>query len=228
MSKTDVLVNKGYITQNWAEVIEEPLIYFYEKIVPEINKSEKRVYPENKDTFKAFKLCPYKDLKVVILAQDPYFNAQEANGLAFDVPIGTKIPKSLSMILRELAEDTGYYWEDKRITDESYLTRLPPQGVLLLNTALTVEHKSPLSHAEFWKPFTDSVIEKINQKDNIVWILFGNHAKFYKHLITNPTHRIVEGCHPAARGKHNTFLGGKYFSKCNSYLEEMGHKPINW
>lgn len=226
MSKTQVLVNKEYITSDWAEVLKEPLEYFYDNIAPVINEAKVPVYPEGDKVFRAFKECPYANLKLVVLGQDPYFNPGEATGLAFDVNVGIKAPPSLRLILKEMAADIGMQSDSQQV--KSYLDDLPGQGVLLLNTALTVEHRKPLSHAELWKPFTDSVIKKINEKDNIVWLLFGKHAQSYKQFITNPSHKIVEGCHPAARGKHNTFLGGKYFSKCNTHLESMGHKPINW
>jgi uracil-DNA glycosylase len=227
MSKVQVLVNKGYITPDWAEVLKEPLEYFYSTTAPVINEAKVPVYPEGNKVFRAFKECPYKDLKLIVLGQDPYFNPGEAVGLSFDVSLGIKKPKSLQMVLKEIESDVQPIESAVHISS-SHLGHLPKQGVLLLNTALTVEHRKPLSHAELWKPFTDDVIKKINEKDNIVWLLFGKHAQSYKQFITNPTHKIVEGCHPAARGRHNTFLGGKYFSKCNKHLESMGHKAINW
>jgi len=232
MSKVEVLVEKGFITPDWAEILEEPLTYFYNSIVPVIKESKVQVYPDGKNIFRAFNECPYKDVKVVILGMDPYFDGS-ATGLAFDNAIPTKkFSRSLSMICKELERDLGENYVEMLTSNDfrsnSILGHLPSQGVLLLNTALTVEHGKAGSHIELWKPFTDAVIRKLQEKDNIVWILWGNYAKAYKELITNSTHKIVEGCHPVARGKHAKFLGGKYFSKTNTHLTKMGLKTINW
>ncbi len=237
MSKTEVLINKKYITKDWGEVLEESLTYFYDTIVPKLKETKTQVYPEGKNIFRALNECPYKDVKVVVLGQDPYFDGS-ATGLAFDNQYNRKggASQSLKRIISEISSDAyntdahGYSTlkPAEYMNVNSVLEHLPRQGVLLLNTALTVEHKNPGSHIELWKLFTNSLIEKLQEKDNIVWILWGNHAKAFKDQITNKTHKIVEGCHPAARGKHNTFAGGKYFSKTNALLEKMGHSKINW
>lgn len=237
MSKTEVLINKKYITKDWAEVLEKPLTYFYDVIVPKLKESKVQIYPEGKSIFRALNECPYKDIKVVILGQDPYFDGS-ATGLAFDNRYAKKkgASQSLKRIIKEISSDIyntdvhGYSTLKpiEHMNDNSVLQHLPKQGILLLNTALTVEHKNPSSHIEIWKPFTDSLIAELQKKDNIVWILWGNHAKSFKDQITNKTHKIVEGCHPAARGKHNKFAGGKYFSKTNTLLEKMGHIKISW
>lgn len=114
------------------------------------------------------------------------------------------------------------------ITD-SFLGHLPPQGVLLLNTALTVELNKPGSHIDLWKPFTEEIIKYLNKQDNIVWILWGNYAKGFKDKITNTTHHIIEGTHPAARPNASIpFEGGKYFSRCNEFLQSVNLPPITW
>lgn len=144
-----------------------------------------------------------------------------------------KISPSLRNILKEMDNDLGTImgWqgsEDTTIAD-SYLGHLPQQGVLLLNTALTVRPNEAGSHTDLWKPFTEKLIEILNKQDNIVWILWGNHAKSYKKFITNETHHVIEGVHPMPlAANRGGFFGEKFFSKANNYLKEVGESPIQW
>lgn len=182
------------------------------------------VYPEFPKMFKALQKCNADNLKVVILAQDPYHNGS-ATGLAFDNYKTEKPSPSLRNILTELRNDIGEFKGNEN--KESYLEHLPAQGVLLLNVALSVKQGEPGSDIEFWRPFTETIIKGINTQDNIVWMLWGGYAKKYKEFITNPTHHVLEGAHPSPFSVKN-FYGGKYFSKANTKLEEWGKTPILW
>lgn len=220
----DKLVELGYITQEWADHAPEAFGYFYENIGPSLVSTNETVYPDSNVIFRAFKECSPADLKVVILGQDPYFDGS-ATGLAFDNRFDKKgkLSPSLNKILQEIQTDVGVSNYDP--TGESWLEHLPSQGVLLLNTALTVEHRKPTSHAEMWAPFTDLIIESINKLDNVVWILWGAYAKAYESKVTNSTHKVITGTHPAARPSAPVpFSGGKYFSRANSHLSNT----INW
>lgn len=161
----------------------------------------------------------------------PYFDGS-ATGLAFDNKNdGSKISPSLRNILKELDTDipvVSQPFNDIPVKD-SYLGHLPEQGVLLLNTALTVRPNEAGSHTDLWKPFTEKLIEKLNKSDNIVWILWGNHAKSYKKFITNETHHVIEGVHPMPlAANRGGFFGEKFFSKANDYLKEVDKTPIQW
>lgn len=164
----------------------------------------------------------------------PYFDGS-ATGLAFDNKINLESKKqspSLKNILKELLNDvelTTPIWLKKEGQEYSYFSHWPSQGVLLLNTALTVKPKEAGSHTKLWAPFTESLIAELQKKDNIVWILWGNHAKSYKKYITNETHHILEGVHPMPlAANRGGFFGGKYFSKCNDSLTSTGQQIINW
>lgn len=161
----------------------------------------------------------------------PYHDGS-ATGLAFDnLRTQKKLSPSLKAIIQEIqdcpTEDTIYFMSEEDKT-ESFLGHLPEQGVLLLNTALTVEHEKAGSHTKLWKPFTEQLIKDIQKKDDIVWILWGNHAKSYKPLIDNKTHYIIEGGHPSPLNTSVPFAGGKYFSECNSFLRTVNKTPIQW
>jgi uracil-DNA glycosylase len=171
-------------------------------------------FPPKEQLFSAFHLTPYSSVKVVIIGQDPYHGEGEANGLAFSVNSGIKIPPSLRNIFKELKSDLGI---ERTNTD---LSDWAQQGVLLLNTTLTVNKDKPLSHADFgWEKFTDFVIQKIAvKKTPVVFILWGNHAKKKKLLIPQKQHLIIESAHPSPLGAHRGFWNSKPFSKANAFL----------
>lgn len=184
----------------------------------------KDIFPPQKQIFNAFHL-PYKDVKVVILGQDPYHGVNEAHGFAFST-LATKLPPSLKNIYKELYSDLKI---EKDFTNGD-LTPWAKQGVLLLNTGLTVEKDKPNSHKDIgWHEFTDVVIQKLNEKDEaVVFILWGNNAREKKKYITNPKHLIIESAHPSPFSANNGFFGSKPFSKTNDFLEKNGMTKINW
>lgn len=185
----------------------------------------KTIYPKQTEIFKAFRNTSYKDTKVVILGQDPYHGVNQAEGLSFSVKTGIQKPPSLQNIFKELHDDLGY-----QIPQNGSLVPWTEEGVLLLNTVLTVEANKPASHKDLgWETFTDEVIKKINEKDTpVVFILWGSFARSKKKLITNPIHYIIESPHPSPFSAYNGFFGSKPFSKTNNFLVSKGLKPINW
>jgi len=180
----------------------------------------KTIYPQEDKIFRSFELTPVDSVRVVILGQDPYHGDGEANGLCFSVDPGVKTPPSLRNILKELESDTGL----KRNTTD--LTDWAMQGVLLLNSILTVEKDIPASHKDIgWSDFTDSVISEIsNNKDGIIFVLWGNFAKSKEHLIDSDKHHIIKSNHPSPLSARKGFFGSKPFSQINSILENK----IDW
>lgn len=185
----------------------------------------KTVYPERKSIYAAFKHTPYEEVKVVILGQDPYHGEGEAHGLSFSVCPGVKIPPSLKNIYKELNSEFGCY-----IPNNGYLTKWANQGVLLLNSVLTVEKDSPASHrGKGWEIFTDKIIEEIDKKDEpVVFMLWGNFAKSKKVLLKNPKHLVLESAHPSPFSARNGFFGNNHFLQANEYLNKNGQKEIDW
>ena len=187
--------------------------------------NKKIIYPKQTDLFKAFRNTSYKNTKVVILGQDPYHGENQAEGLSFSVKIGVKKPPSLQNIFKELQSDLGY-----DIPATGSLVKWTNEGVLLLNTVLTVEKDKAASHKNLgWEQFTDAVIKKLNEKDEpVVFILWGNFAKSKKSLITNSRHLIIESAHPSPYSANNGFFGSRPFSKTNNFLIKNNLKPIDW
>lgn len=183
------------------------------------------VFPKKNEIFNAFRYTPYHKLKVVILGQDPYHGEGEAEGLSFSVKNGIRKPPSLVNIFKELNDDIGC-----EISDSGSLVKWAEEGVLLLNSVLTVDKDSPASHQGFgWEIFTDNVIKKINEKDTpVVFILWGNFARSKKSLITNPKHFVIESNHPSPFSAYKGFFGSKPFSRCNLFLKENGIGEIHW
>ena len=177
------------------------------------------------EIFNAFRHTSYKNVKVVILGQDPYHGENEAEGLSFSVKTGIRKPPSLNNIFKELKEDLGYEYPKS-----GSLVKWADEGVLLLNSVLTVEKDKPASHrGRGWELFTDTVIKKINEKETpVVFILWGNYAKAKKELITNPNHLVLESTHPSPYSASSGFFGSRPFSKTNNYLKSKGIKPIDW
>lgn len=197
---------------------------YFKEIESKIEASNSVVYPPQKDIFKAFELCPLEKTKVIILGQDPYHNPNEAMGLSFSVPKNIKTPPSLKNILKEIHTDLGII-----PSTHGDLSTWAEQGVLLLNTILTVEHKKPASHRNLgWQAFTDTCIQLLAQeKKGLVFMLWGNFAKGKASLINTEDHLILEASHPSplARG---AFFGCKHFSKANDYLIKQGKTAIDW
>lgn len=182
------------------------------------------VYPDMHDIFNALKATAYEDVKVVILGQDPYHNVGQAHGMCFSVKPGVETPPSLVNIFKEIKEDVGIQ------NTSPYLVPWAKQGVLLLNTVLTVREGMANSHkGKGWEVLTDSIIAKLNAREKpMVFILWGGNARSKKPLITNPNHLILECAHPSPLSAYNGFFGCKHFSKCNAFLVENGVAPIDW
>ncbi len=216
------------IGNDWDEVLKDEFEkpYFVE-LIERIKKEyqEKTIFPKQTEIFNAFRNTPYKDVKVVILGQDPYHGVNEAEGLSFSVKVGIRKPPSLVNIFKELHDDLGC-----SIPEHGSLLPWAREGVLLLNTVLTVEKDKPASHKGYgWETFTDEVIHKLNEKEQpIVFILWGSFARSKKVFITNPKHYIVESPHPSPFSAYNGFFGSRPFSKTNQFLESQGLEPIHW
>lgn len=183
------------------------------------------IYPPKELIFRALELTPFENIKVVILGQDPYHGEGEANGLAFSVNKGVKLPPSLRNIYEELKSDMGI-----KIPNHGDLTSWAKQGVLLLNSVLTVEKDKPASHRNIgWEEYTDSIIKKISdKKENIVFILWGKYAQSKKDFIDERKHLVISSPHPSPFSANKGFFGSKPFSKTNTYLKSKGKKEIDW
>ena len=219
------MVNIG---NSWDEVLAGEFEKEYYLELREFLKSEystHQVYPPMEHIFRALKETPYDKVKAVILGQDPYHEPGQAQGLCFSVPEGVKQPPSLVNIFKEMQADLGV-----RPPSHGNLLTWAHQGVLLLNTVLTVrEHEANSHKNKGWEQFTDRVISLLNDReDPVVFILWGANAKAKASLITNDRHCILTGAHPSPLSAHNGFWGGKYFSRANEFLEERGYEPINW
>ena len=217
----------SYLDPSWQELLKDELnSQNFANIIKFLNSQTAVIYPPKDLIFNAFNLCKIENLKVIIVAQDPYHNPQEAMGLAFSVPQGVRIPPSLKNIFKELIDDINSNILVNRSSDLSDWAR---QGVLLLNSALTVEKNRPASHAKIgWQGFINGVIKIINLRFNhCVFMLWGNHAKALSPLIDPNSHLILQAAHPSplARG---AFFGSRHFSKCNEYLLAHSKTPIKW
>lgn len=215
------------IGNDWDKLLKEELNKDYFTKLLDFVKQEyksKIIYPKESDIFNAFRYTSYKNVKVVILGQDPYHGENEAMGLSFSVRRGVRTPPSLRNIFKELKDDLNI---DRCDTD---LSDWAKQGVFLLNTVLTVEKDKANSHKEIgWEIFTDYVIKEINDKlNNVVFILWGRQARDKKRIITNPNNYIIESAHPSPLSAYNGFFGSKPFSKTNNYLKAHNKKEINW
>lgn len=216
------------LNNDWDEVLKivfesEGFKKFYSIVENEYNT--KTIFPPKDYIFNALKLTPYKDVKVVIVGQDPYHGEGEAHGLSFSVQKGIKVPPSLKNIYKELESDLG-------ITpyNEGDLTYWAKQGVLLLNAVLTVVKDTPASHRKLgWERLTDHIIKSLNNKEKpVVFILWGNFAKEKKVLITNPKHLVLTSAHPSPYSASYGFFGSRPFSKTNNFLIKNNITPIDW
>ena len=216
------------IKNDWYDLLKDEFEKDYYKKLRTFLIEEYRhhtIYPNMYDIFNALNFTPYKDVKVVILGQDPYHGPQQAHGLSFSVQPDVKIPPSLVNIYKELHTDLGCY-----IPNNGYLKKWADQGVLLLNTSLTVRAGEANSHRNIgWGTFTDKIIELLNQRQNpIVFILWGNNAISKEKFITNPQHYIIKSVHPSPLSASRGFFGSKPFSKTNAFLIKNNKTPIDW
>ena len=200
---------------------------YYKDLYGFINQeyATQTIYPPADRIFEALHLTPLHEVKVVILGQDPYHEPNQAHGLSFSVMPGVQIPPSLVNIYRELQSDLGC-----RIPNNGYLKKWADQGVLLLNTVLTVrEHQANSHHGQGWEIFTDRIIELLNEREKpMAFILWGTPARRKKAMITNPRHYIVESPHPSPLSADRGFFGSRPFSRVNAFLESCGETPIDW
>lgn len=213
---------------SWKKELREEFEKSYFKELSQFVRNEyltHTVYPPPKDVFRAFDLCPFEDVKVVIIGQDPYHGAHQANGLCFAVHEGLRIPPSLQNIFKEITTDTGVLPEQN-----GDLSRWARQGVLLLNATLTVRAHTPGSHQhKGWEEFTDAAIKKVSEdKERVVFLLWGNYAKQKGAVIDRTKHCVLEAQHPSPFSAHNGFFGCKHFTKANTYLREQGLREIDW
>ena len=216
------------LKNDWNELLKDEFSKEYYLTLREFLKNEyntKTIYPDKYDIFNALHYTSYKDVKVVILGQDPYHGPNQAHGLSFSVSPGVKIPPSLLNIYKELNSDLECY-----IPNNGYLKKWADQGVLLLNTSLTVRAGEANSHKnKGWEIFTDKIISLINEKtDPVVFLLWGNNAINKKKLITNKQHLILSSTHPSPLSASRGFFGSKPFSKINKFLISVNKAPIDW
>lgn len=216
------------LNNDWDEVLKvvfegDGFKKFYSVVENEYNT--KTIFPPKDYIFNALKLTPYKNVKVVIVGQDPYHGVGEAHGLSFSVQKGIKVPPSLKNIYKELESDLVI-----PTYEEGDLTKWAQQGVLLLNAVLTVEKDKPASHRNLgWERLTDYIIKTLNNKEEpVVFILWGNFAKEKQKYITNPKHFVITSAHPSPFSANYGFFGSKPFSKTNNFLKENGLEPIDW
>lgn len=215
------------IEESWKSVLGAEFDKTYFELLRSFLRQEiktQTVYPKGADIFKAFELTPFENVRVVILGQDPYHGHGQAHGLCFSVPEGVPHPPSLKNIFKELKQDTGFI-----IPSGGNLEPWARQGVLLLNSVLTVRKDQAGSHAgKGWEQFTDAVIRSVsNHKNGVVFLLWGNYARRKKELIDESKHYILEAAHPSPLSAHNGFFGCGHFSETSRILEGQG-QPLNW
>ena len=213
---------------DWYEALKGEFAKpYYRKLFATVNEEYKTrlIFPPAKDIFNAFHLTPLKDVKVVILGQDPYHNHGQAHGLCFSVQKGVEIPPSLVNIYKELHDDLGC-----TIPDHGCLTKWAEQGVLMLNTVLTVRaHQAGSHQRRGWEEFTDAAIRVLaEQKEHLVFILWGAYAQKKGAFIDRNKHLVLTSVHPSPLSAYNGFFGNKHFSRTNEYLVAHGETPINW
>lgn len=221
-------MNKEYLSGSWASALspefEKPYFQQLEERIEE-EYCNGAVYPAKEDIFNAYKITPLEAVMVVIYGQDPYPTPGQAHGLCFSVRDGVKLPPSLQNIYKEMAADLGC-----SIPASGNLTKWAEQGVLLLNTVLTVRAHEANSHKDLgWEQFTDATIKAVAEQDRpIVFILWGAQARNKKKMIKNPKHLVIESAHPSPLSAYRGFFGSRPFSRCNEYLEANGIKAVDW
>ena len=222
------IMHKQILTNDWQPVLEDEFTKPYYLKLREFLKHEyttHTIYPKMDDIFNALHYTPFHDVKVVILGQDPYHGPGQAHGLSFSVQTGVKQPPSLKNIFKELEDDLGF-----SPPDHGYLVDWSKQGVLLLNTVLTVRQGQAHSHrGKGWENFTNQVIESLNKKDKpVVYILWGSAAQKKQELIDTSKHYVIKSPHPSPLSAYRGFFGSKPFSKANAMLRESGQEEVNW
>ena len=218
----------GAISNDWlGPLTPEFKKPYYAKLYRTIREeyTTRQIFPDSEDIFNAFSLTPLSEVKVVILGQDPYHNVGQAHGLCFSVKPEVEIPPSLVNIYQELNSDLGCY-----VPDNGYLVKWAKQGVLLLNTVLTVRAHEANSHRGIgWEEFTDAAIRILNEQDRpIVFMLWGRPAQMKKTMLNNSKHLVLEAPHPSPLSAYRGFFGCRHFSRANAFLEDHGRLPIDW
>lgn len=218
-----MMIDNDWLPAMGAEFRKPYYKKLYEFVKQEYNTTQ--IFPPSDDIFNAFHLTPLSEVKVVIIGQDPYHEPGQAHGLCFSVKPGVDIPPSLVNIYKELQDDLGCY-----IPNNGYLVKWAKQGVLLLNTVLTVRaHRANSHHGQGWEEFTDAAIRALNTQDRpIVFILWGKPAQAKKSMLNNPHHLILEAPHPSPLSAYRGFFGSRPFSRTNAFLQEKGVEPIDW
>ena len=217
------------IKNDWLEYIKEEFSKdYYKNLYSFVSEeySKNTIYPEAENIFNAFHFTPLSKVKVVLIGQDPYHNKNQAHGLSFSVPESQKdIPPSLQNIYKELKDDLGCY-----IPNNGYLKKWADQGVLLLNTVLTVRAHQANSHqGKGWEKFTDAIIKAVNAQDRpVVFFLWGNPAQKKEVMLDNTKHLVLKAPHPSPLSAYRGFFGCKHFSKANDFLKAGGIEPIDW
>jgi len=216
------------ISNSWQQIVEqEKAKPYFESLVSflEAEYQSNTIYPPQESIFRAFELCSPEDVKVVLIGQDPYHGEGQANGLCFSVRNGQKLPPSLKNIYKELQNDVGIL-----PSENGELDSWAKQGILMLNATLTVRAKTPGSHQKRgWETFTDAIIQYLSdQKENLVFILWGNYAQQKGKNINQTKHFCISSAHPSPFSVHQGFFGSKPFSKTNEYLKSKKITPIDW
>lgn len=216
------------LKNDWANFLNDEFKKEYYLKLREFLKREyamQTIYPDMYDIYNALHYTSYENTKVVILGQDPYHGPNQAHGLSFSVQKGVAIPPSLQNIYRELQDDLGF-----APPSHGYLKKWADEGVLLLNTVLTVREKQPASHrGQGWEQFTDKVIQTVNEKtEPVVFILWGRHAQAKEALLTNDRHLVIKSPHPSPFSANRGFFGSRPFSRANAFLQANGRTPIDW
>jgi uracil-DNA glycosylase len=218
------------IEAGWKSVLKEEFVKPYFKTMVDFLKNERRagkvIYPPGSQIFRAFDLTPFEHTKVVILGQDPYHGAGQANGLCFSVSKGVPPPPSLQNIFKEIRSDLGIPIRG----DIGDLSQWARQGVLLLNASLTVRAEEPMSHARIgWAPFTDAVIRELSQRrKNLVFMLWGRFAQEKASVVDASAHLVLKAAHPSPLSADRGFFGCRHFSMANAWLMEKGIDPVDW
>ncbi|MFT2009876.1 uracil-DNA glycosylase [Pontibacter sp. 13R65] len=216
------------IEESWQKVLHDEFEKPYFKNLVAFVKDEytsQKVYPPGNQIFNAFEMCPFDQVKVVILGQDPYHGPNQANGLAFSVKDEVRMPPSLINIFKEIKSDLG-----KDLPATGNLERWAKQGVLLLNATLTVRASQAGSHQKKgWEQFTDAVVQQVNeQKEHVVFMLWGAYAQKKGAFINTAKHLVLQSAHPSPFAADRGFFGNRHFSKANAYLQSKGKEPIEW
>ncbi len=216
------------LKNSWQNLLEEEFSKEYYQNLRRFLKNEyaaNKIHPDEQDIFNALQYTDYRDVKVVILGQDPYHGPDQAHGLSFSVKPGVKPPPSLMNIFKELHDDLGC-----SIPNNGYLKKWADQGVLLLNTVLTVREGRANSHKGIgWEQFTDRIISILSdRKDPMVFILWGKNAQSKLSILTNPEHMIIQSAHPSPLSARSGFFSSKPFSRANNFLASLGKEPVDW